>query len=75
MLGVFGRVLGPFQDMLQANLVLRWVTIDADGELGNRAWARPTHLVLAEADDGNRDGFIEALERLRRHHGEYLQNQ
>jgi hypothetical protein len=55
MISIVGRVLGPFEDLLQANLML--------GGLNsvNGARARRTYIVFAEAGDGNRDGFVEAL--------------
>ena len=38
-----GPVPRPFEDLLQANLMLRrWVAIDEDGKLGHRARARRT---------------------------------
>ena len=51
-----GRVLRPFEDVLQAKLMLRWVAIDRNGELSHRAELRRAHIVFAEAGDGNRDG-------------------
>jgi hypothetical protein len=56
-----GRVLRPLQDLLQANLMLGWVAIHDDGELGHRARARRTHMIFPKAGDANRDGFVEAL--------------
>jgi hypothetical protein len=43
--------------------MLRWFAIDRNGELSHRhrAGLRRAHIVLAEAGDGNRDGFVEAL--------------
>jgi len=51
-------VLRPFEDVLQAKLMLRWVAIDRNGELSHRAGLRRAHIVFAEAGDGNRDGFV-----------------
>jgi hypothetical protein len=49
-----GRVLGAFEGLPQANLMLRGVAIDEDGKLGNRTQARRTHIVFTQVCDGNR---------------------
>ena len=54
-------MLRPFENVLKAKLMLRWIAMDRHSELGHRARVRRTDIVFTEAGDGNRNGFVQAL--------------
>ena len=55
-----GRVLRPFEDLAEADLVLGRVPVHRNGEFGHGAGNRGADIIFAELRHGDRDGLVKA---------------